>query len=95
MLTSLGNLSGAKFDREYTKDQVAGHEAAVAVFQQEIDGGQDADVKGFATQTLPTIKQHLQEAQGLNGGHMMKMMHHHKAAPMTDDSSSSSSSSAQ
>ena len=55
------------FDRDYLHSQVAGHQAAVKVFQDEIANGQDADVKAFATSTLPTIKQHLAMARRLAG----------------------------
>ncbi len=53
------------FDHDYIRGQVAAHTAAMAVFQSEIDNGQDADLKAFATATLPTIKQHLTLAQRL------------------------------
>jgi putative membrane protein len=53
------------FDHDYIHGQVAAHMDAVKVFQAEIDNGQDADLKAFATATLPTIKQHLTMAQRL------------------------------
>jgi putative membrane protein len=56
------------FDRDYINGQIAGHKAAVKVFQDEIDNGQDADLKAFAQTTLPTIKQHLKLAEQI-GGH--------------------------
>ncbi len=57
------------FDHDYIQDQILGHEDAVKAFQTEIDSGQDADLKAFATSTLPTIKQHLIMAQRLGGVH--------------------------
>jgi putative membrane protein len=59
------------FDHDYIQSQISGHQAAVKVFQTEIDNGQDADLKAFATATLPTIQQHLVMAQRL-GGHPTK-----------------------
>ena len=53
------------FDHDYIHGQVAAHMDAVKVFQSEIDNGQDADLKAFATATLPTIKQHLTMATRL------------------------------
>jgi putative membrane protein len=53
------------FDHDYIHGQVMGHMDAVKIFQTEIDSGQDADLKAFATATLPTIKQHLMLAQRL------------------------------
>jgi putative membrane protein len=57
------------FDHDYIQSQIAGHQAAVKAFQTEIDNGQDADLKAFATSTLPTIQQHLVMAQRLGGHH--------------------------
>ncbi|HEX4112018.1 MAG TPA: DUF4142 domain-containing protein [Stellaceae bacterium] len=63
--TKLSNLSGANFDQAYVKDQVAAHEQAVALFKKESQSGKDANLKSFATKTLPTLEDHLQMAQGL------------------------------
>jgi putative membrane protein len=42
---------------------VSDHKEDVAAFRRESSNGQDADVKEFATQTLPTLEDHLKEAQ--------------------------------
>jgi putative membrane protein len=56
------------FDHDYINAQIAGHKAAVKLFQDEIANGQDADLKTFAQTTLPTIQQHLKLAEQI-GGH--------------------------
>lgn len=58
----LSNLSGHQFDTAYINAQVIDHEATIAVFQQELSGGENTQVKNFATQNLPVIQMHLQEA---------------------------------
>lgn len=63
----LQRLHGASFDRQYVRDQVAAHQAAVALFQQEAQQGADPDLKAFAEQTLPTLQQHLSMAEALQG----------------------------
>ncbi len=63
----LQKLSGAAFDRAYIKDQIAGHQQMAAMMQTEIQSGSDPDLKAFARKTLPTIQQHLQMAQQLQG----------------------------
>ena len=63
----LQKASPARFDREYLRDQVMDHEVAVKAFQDEIANGQDADLKQFATDTLPIIQHHLAEARHLAG----------------------------
>ncbi len=66
-MTALNAARPAAFDRLYTRDQVTDHMAAVHAFQDEIANGQDADLKAFASSTLPTIQQHLQMARQLSG----------------------------
>jgi len=59
----LGGLSGADFDREFMTHMVADHENAVALFDKESKEGEDAQLKQFAEQTLPTSQDHLKQAQ--------------------------------
>lgn len=59
----LSKLSGAAFDRAYMADMVKDHRADVSDFQYEARAGQDSDVRGFASKTLPTLQDHLKEAQ--------------------------------
>jgi putative membrane protein len=63
MRTKLEGLSGAAFDKEYIQGQIRDHEATIALFKAEIDGGQNADAKAFATETLPTVEAHLKRAK--------------------------------
>jgi putative membrane protein len=60
----LKKLSGAEFDRAYMKQQVQDHEKTIQLFQKEANSGQDAKLKAFAADTLPTLQHHLQMAQG-------------------------------
>lgn len=60
---SLSKLSGAAFDRAYAKDMVRDHEEDVADFNKEANSGQNPAIKDFATQTLPTLQDHLKEAK--------------------------------
>ena len=59
----LEKLNGAAFDKEYMKMMVADHKQDVAEFEKEASSGKDADVKAFASSTLPTLKEHLSMAQ--------------------------------
>src|SRR4051812_23562588 len=59
----LSKASGADFDRQYMKDMVDDHKEDVQKFQRIADKGRDADVKKFAADTLPTLKEHLDLAQ--------------------------------
>jgi len=59
----LSKLSGDAFDRAYMREMVADHVKDVAAFKRESQAGRDADVKAFATKTLPTLQDHLQMAR--------------------------------
>jgi putative membrane protein len=58
-IDSLKRVHGAAFDQAYAKMALNDHTQAVALFEQEASTGQDADLRAFATQTLPTLKHHL------------------------------------
>ena len=58
----LAKLSGAAFDRAYMQAMVVDHRKAVNQFRMEATSGKDADVKGWAAKTLPTLEGHLKMA---------------------------------
>jgi putative membrane protein len=62
-MDKLNKLSGADFDREYMKHMVSDHKKDVREFKSEAKKAKDADVKQFASSTLPTLEQHLSLAQ--------------------------------
>jgi putative membrane protein len=62
----LSAMSGEAFDREYVKMMVKDHKNDVGEFQKESMRGADADVKSFATRTLPTLQEHLQMIQRID-----------------------------
>jgi putative membrane protein len=59
----LSKLNGAAFDRAYARDMVKDHETDVAAFQKEANSGRDDSLKGFASETLPTLQDHLKQAK--------------------------------
>ena len=62
----LSALSGDKFDKEYVGMMLKDHKKDVAEFQKESSGGADADIKSFASRTLPVIQEHLQMIQRIH-----------------------------
>jgi putative membrane protein len=62
-IDKLQGLSGTKFDKAYSKQQVSDHKKAIKAFEKEAKSGSDSDLKGFAEQTLPTLREHLKLAQ--------------------------------
>jgi putative membrane protein len=61
----LEKLSGKAFDRAYMRDMVTDHTKDVSEFRMESKNAKDPDVKNFASQTLPTLKDHLKEAKSI------------------------------
>ena len=65
LMEKLSKLSGAEFDKEYVKAMVADHNKDVTAFESASKTAGDADLKAFATKTLPTLKMHLEMINGI------------------------------
>ena len=61
----LSKLDGDKFDQAYMKNMVRDHTKDVSEFRKESTSGKDSDLKSFASQTLPTLEDHLKEAKNI------------------------------
>ena len=62
----LKNLSPEDFDKLYVHMMVADHASAVQLFQNYSIMGKNESIKDFASQTLPTLKDHLAMITSLN-----------------------------
>jgi putative membrane protein len=73
MIFTLNADRGVAFDRNYLNGQVEYQKGNAALFEQEIQNGNDPELKDFAHQTLPKIVDHLERAEKLAAaarGHM-------------------------
>ena len=68
LLEQLQGAQGAEFDRAFVRQQVQSHQAAVDLFGAYAQSGDDARLKQWASQTLPSLEEHLREAQQLQRG---------------------------
>ena len=59
----LSKLNGEQFDAAYMRDMVKDHTKDVAEFKQESQKAKNPEVKNFASQTLPTLEDHLKQAK--------------------------------
>jgi putative membrane protein len=66
MLDSLSAASGTTFNKMYAKMMVSSHQQTVSLFENQANSGQDADLKSWASQTLPTLRHHLEMAVMMN-----------------------------
>jgi putative membrane protein len=65
-LKKLEAATGADFDHKYADSMgVGAHRETVALFKKASTSSQDADVKAWAAQTLPTLERHLKMAEDL------------------------------
>lgn len=64
-LDKLSGLSGPQFDKKYVRMQIDAHQKAVALFEGYAAAGENADLKDWAGDTLPKLKEHLEHAQKL------------------------------
>ena len=67
MLQQLNGANGGDFERRYVQLQLTGHQEAVALFDRYAQNGDNPQLKQFAQQTLPNLREHLQMAQQLRG----------------------------
>jgi putative membrane protein len=63
----LSMLSGAEFDKAYMAHMVDDHVKDVGEFEKASTSATDADVKGWAGKTLPTLQGHLTMARDVAG----------------------------
>jgi putative membrane protein len=56
---------GASFDKAYMKAMVKEHEKVIEMLEEEIQNGQDENVKQFASDALRDVQKHLKVAQDL------------------------------
>lgn len=57
------------FDKSYVNNQVDAHEKAVELFKKEAASSDKAELKAFASETLPTLEHHLEQAKALQATH--------------------------
>jgi putative membrane protein len=65
-LDRLAKLDGKDFTKRYNDMQLGAHRDAVSLFERYGKGGDNAELKAFASKTLPHLQQHLLMAQDLN-----------------------------
>jgi putative membrane protein len=63
---NLSKASGDEFDRMYIHAMASGHRSTVNMFQTYAVNGKDPQVRAFAQQMLPTLKEHLAAIKALD-----------------------------
>jgi putative membrane protein len=66
MIAPFEKLKGAAFDTRYVHTMVEGHTDAIGVYTKESNDASSADVKAYASATLPALHKHLDAAKDLS-----------------------------
>jgi len=68
-LKRMESESGVQFERSYRQSQIDGHQKALKLFQDFVNGSsRDADLKSWAQASIPILQKHLQRAEDLPTG---------------------------
>jgi putative membrane protein len=65
-LDKLKGLSGVDFDKAFDDLQTSAHKDATSLFERYAKGGDNADLKAFASKHLPALQHHLKMAEELD-----------------------------
>ena len=66
LVTKLGGVAGADRDEAFlTRFGVDAHKETIALFERHAAEGKDPELKRYAQQTLPTLREHMTEAHKL------------------------------
>jgi len=68
VMDELTPKTGTEFDKSFVDAMVTDHKKDVSLFETASKDAKDADLKAFATKTLPTLKMHLQAIQAIQDG---------------------------
>jgi len=68
VVSRLEKLSGKAFDREFMKEMVSDHTKDVSEFERAASQSTNADIKQFASEALPTLRDHLKMAREIAAG---------------------------
>ena len=64
-VSDLQKKTGNDFDKDYMKDMVNDHTKDIEEFKNQANNGNDADLKDFASKSLPLLQMHLDSAKAI------------------------------
>ena len=67
IMAQLEKLTASSFDEAYMRVMEIDHQRTIDLFQSEARRGQNSDLKAFASNTLPTLREHLQMVRSMRG----------------------------
>jgi len=67
VVSRLEKLSGKAFDREFMREMVSDHTKDISEFERASSQATNPDIKQFASEALPTLRDHLKMAREISG----------------------------
>ena len=67
VVSRLEKLAGKAFDREYMREMVSDHTKDISEFERASSQATNPDIKQFASEALPTLRDHLKSAREIAG----------------------------
>ena len=67
LVSRFEKLTGKAFDSEYIKEMVSDHKKDISEFERAVSQASNADIKQFASEALPTLRDHLKMAREIAG----------------------------
>ena len=64
-MDEMKNMKGKAFDNHYASMMVNDHQKTIDLFEKQASGGTNPQLKTWASNTLPTLKAHMDSAQAL------------------------------
>src|SRR5262249_10235398 len=75
------NLTGRKFDKQFLHYGKQLHRSVIDQYKHEASQGQNAALREYANNTLPTLEDQLNKVQELSSGKAMSKTKHPEQAP--------------
>jgi putative membrane protein len=61
----LSKMEGEEFDRAFLQHMIREHKTAITIFENQAKNGQEADIRDYAKELLPHLRNHLRKAEQL------------------------------
>jgi putative membrane protein len=68
----MAGLRGADFDKAFVQDMVEKHRMGIASFEAALKDAKNPELRTFISSTLPTLREHLKQAESLNASKVKK-----------------------
>lgn len=69
-LNDMKKMTGKSFDSHYVSMMISDHKKDISKFEKASKDAKDADIKNWATKTLPTLRMHLDSIQAISKSKM-------------------------